>query len=625
MDELPWFLTHKNPEALYTKPERFMVLDFETDSEDKGDPLNEQNDLVLACWQVVDNDGTATAKSKFGGIYEMQDLLDDIAECDFVVCHNAKFEMQWLRNCGAELRDILPCDTMLMAWVLDGNQKKPRSLNALAARYGVGRKMDVVSKLIESGVSPREIPERWLHEYCALDVELTKQVFLHLRAELTEKKLWHLVHVRNLTCAALADIEFEGLTLDATLVQEEYMKALATKEELEGKLLEMTGGINLGSSKQLAEYLYDKLKFAEALDFRGKPIRTAKDGRTVNAKVLPLLKAETEEQQRFMTLYKDYNKATTLLEKSLEFFKNVVDQKGGTFYGVFNQGVVASHRLSSSGRKILFDGEKKPRSLQLQNIPREFKKLFCSGDEDWLVVEGDGGQLEFRVAADMTGDSTAQEEIANEVDVHSITAATLTEAGEPTSRQEAKAHTFRPLYGGGQGSPAVVEYCEFFKQKYHGIASVQKDWTYQVLNDKQLRTPYGMIFYWPDTKAMRSGYITNTTQIYNLPVQGFATGEIIPIALVHFWHRSRGKPIKIFSTIHDSIVSKVHKDSVKEAEELIKISLTDDVFRFLRDVYDYQFTTVLGVGIKAARNWGYTKKEVKYNVAPDGSYTRKEE
>lgn len=132
-------------------------------------------------------------------------------------------------------------------------------------------------------------------------------------------------------------------------------------------------------------------------------------------------------------------------------------------------------------------------------------------------------------------------------------------------------------------------------------------------------TPYGMRFYFPDTKVTRSGYITNSTSIYNFPVQGFATGEIIPIALVYFWHRSRGKNIKMFCTIHDSIVSRVHKDSIKEAQDIASKALTSDVYKHLERVYNFKFHTPLGLGMKTSRNWGDTKDELKYDVFPDGT------
>ena len=133
-------------------------------------------------------------------------------------------------------------------------------------------------------------------------------------------------------------------------------------------------------------------------------------------------------------------------------------------------------------------------------------------------MEFDAAQLVFRVAADEGKDEVAKQEIITGYDVHSYTAKVLTDAGEPTSRQEAKASTFAPLFGGGGKSDAQRAYAKAFKEKYKGIAETQKGWTYEVLADGCLRTPYGMIFHWPGTKMSVTGYIDNTTSIYNYPI-----------------------------------------------------------------------------------------------------------
>lgn len=623
-DKLPWFLVHDDPEKLYTSSS-FLVLDFETDTEDKGSALTDSNDIVLACWQVV-VDGQVVKKAHcFGGIYEQGELLSDISKVDFIVAQNLKFELQWLKRCGAELRDILGYDTLLAEWVMDGNRRNPRDLSSLAKRYGIPGKFDMINKMIKDGVPTRDINPRWLLTYCHDDVEATRKVFLAQQGALSQRKQWHLVHVRNLCCSVLADIEFEGMCLDPERVREEWLKATKIKEELGAKLAEITGGINLNAPKQFADFLYNKLGMKQATDWRGKVITTPGGDATANAKVLAMLKPETDAQREFLAIYKQYNKQVSLLEKNLDYFKLTCEQRGGVFYGNFQQNVVQTHRLASSGIPILFEGLKKTKSVQLQNIPREFKSLFWSGDPDWLVRDDDGSQLEFRVAADLGHDKVALEEIESGTDIHSFTAKVLFENGDPEivgldpkdRRQESKKSTFRPLYGGSQGSPALVAYCEYFKNKYVGISETQRGWALKCVDKKQFTTPYGMVFYFPNAKMNRNGGIKDSTLIYNYPVQGFATGEIIPIALVYFWHRTRDLRLRIFSTVHDSIASKVHKDDVEAVDGIAKQCLTYDVYEFLKRVYKYQFKVPLGLESKVGTHWG-TGKGKKWDVWPDG-------
>lgn len=607
---------------IYLTGSKYVVFDFETTVLDKGSALNYDNHIVLACWSTVDRSArTIVRKYRFGDEFELQELADDIASADFIVAQNAKFEMQWLKRMGLELRDILCYCTMLGAWVLDGNLRKPRNLNALAARYKLGTKEDRVTKLIESGMCCTEIPQSWLLTYCNRDVELTRKIFTRQLKEIVDRQQEHIIHVRNMTCAVLADIEFNGMELDEEQVDAEYTRVTKRLDELETELKEFTGGINLGSPKQLREYLFNVLKFDYPKDNRGNRLETDSGEVSTNAAAMSGLTCKTEDQRYFVDKYKEFNKLDALLTKNLEFFKKVCDEHKGKFYGSLNQGITATHRLASSGRPLLFKGAKKTKSVQFQNMPREYKRLFTAREAGYVIAECDGAQLEFRVAGDLGRDRVAYEDITGKVDVHSYTAKVLTDAGEPTSRQDAKRMTFKPLFGGQSGTKAEVEYIKFFTNKYDGIAQTQRTWALTVLDQKYLRTPHGMMFFWPDTKMTRSGYIVNTTSIYNYPIQNLATAEIIPIALIYFWHRSRGMKLNILNTIHDSIIAKVHEDSVYLFNELAKQCLTTDVFNYLSKVYGYDFQIPLGVGIKCDKHWGQGKEELIYDVWPDGHFT----
>ena len=627
---IPKFVCLENPAELYTKGS-FVALDFEADSEQKGSPLVDSNDLVLACWSIYKDGVEVKRKHIWGGIYSMQELIDDIHSVDFLLAFNAKYECGWLKRAGMELRDVLVFDPMLAQWVLDGNKKgkgNERNLRGMARRYGARPKLDIVGKLLDLGVPTRDINEHWLLEYCYRDVDSMVDIFNKQQAVLTQRKVWHLVHTRNLTCPVLADVEFAGMELDPDRVYKEYNKAQGKIEDLGTQLAEMTGGINLGSPKQLGVYLYDVLKFKEAKDYKGKPIRTGSGEKSTAATTIALLKPSTAEQERFLSLYKEYNKVVSLVEKNLEYFKLVCDHRDARFIGLLKQNSVGTHRLASQGFKDKFEVSRKvdkkgnvkikyvEKGAQLQNIPREYKGLFWAKDDDYVVVSVDSSQVEFRVAVDMGQDKVGYKEVTSGVDIHSFTAQVLTEAGEPTTRQEAKAKTFRPLYGGGSGSPALQEYCEYFKNKYEGISSMQWNWALKCADVKEYDTPYGMTFYFP-AEVRRNGSVSYQTNIYNYPVQGFATGEIIPLALVYFWHKTRELRVNIFVTIHDSIDSRVHKDDVEETIKIAKVCLTTDVYNHLRVVYKYDMKTPLGLGAKAAKHWGEGHED-KWDVFPDG-------
>ena len=99
---LPYFLTTDDPASIYLNGS-FCALDFEADSEGKGSPLVDSNDLILACWSIYRDGKEVKRRHIFGGIYDMSELLEDIASVDFMLAFNAKYELGWRKRSGREL------------------------------------------------------------------------------------------------------------------------------------------------------------------------------------------------------------------------------------------------------------------------------------------------------------------------------------------------------------------------------------------------------------------------------------------------------------------------------------------------------------------------------------------
>lgn len=161
------------------------------------------------------------------------------------------------------------------------------------------------------------------------------------------------------------------------------------------------------------------------------------------------------------------------------------------------------------------------------------------------------------------------------------------------------------VYGGKRGSKDEVRYYEYFRNKYRGITETQQSWIDEVLRTKKLRTEWGLVYYWPDTKRERSGYVRNETSICNYPVQAFATAEMIPVALVMFWHYVKAYNLQMFvvNTVHDSIIVELPKEEIEEFHQLSQQCLIDEVYTYLDDVYNVNLIVELGAGVKAASNW----------------------
>jgi len=224
------------------------------------------------------------------------------------------------------------------------------------------------------------------------------------------------------------------------------------------------------------------------------------------------------------------------------------------------------------------------------------------------VLEADFAQLEFRTAAYLSQDQVAMKEIDNGFDVHNYTAKVITEGGQKISRQEAKAHTFAPLYGatGFGRSVAEATYYKQFTQKYKGIASWHSRLATEALNEGRITTPSGRSFAFPDVQRRFNGTPTHFTQIKNFPVQSFATADIVPITLLEIEKQLQDMQSCIVNTVHDSIVIDVHPDEIDSVLGVIRN--TNDKLKIL---VDKQFKIDLNVPLvleaKIGNNWLDTK------------------
>jgi len=248
----------------------------------------------------------------------------------------------------------------------------------------------------------------------------------------------------------------------------------------------------------------------------------------------------------------------------------------------------------------------------MQNMPRggtfPVKKVFVSRFAGGKVMEADFAQLEFRAAAYLSQDEVAIEEVSTGFDVHSYTAKVISDAGQPTSRQDAKAHTFAPLYGatGFGRTKAEAEYYTHFTDKYQGVANWHTRLAKEAVNTRKITTPSGREFAFPDVVRKHTGRVSHFTQIKNYPVQSFATADIVPIALLHIDDLLKGMQSCIVNTVHDSIVIDVHPD---EEQQVIKV--IDDTNKALPYLitqrWGVEFNVPLLLEAKIGPNWLDTK------------------
>jgi len=114
----------------------------------------------------------------------------------------------------------------------------------------------------------------------------------------------------------------------------------------------------------------------------------------------------------------------------------------------------------------------------------------------------------------------------------------------------------------------------------------------------------------PSWKKTLSSF--SPTQIKNYPVQGFATGDIVPLVLgaVYRWlvNSGYGEECLLINTIHDSIMFDCA--TVGHAEQLAPViaKIMQSAPFLLKQRFGIDFNIPLKVEAKYGRNWGEMEK-----------------
>ena len=293
-----------------------------------------------------------------------------------------------------------------------------------------------------------------------------------------------------------------------------------------------------------------------------------------------------------------HNAISTYLNTFVEGIQNFTNANG-LLHPKFMQAVTATGRLSS-------------RDPNFQNQPRgttfPIRKVIQSRFEGGQILEVDFAQLEFRTAVFLAQDKQGMEDIKNNIDVHKFTADII-----GVSRQDAKAHTFKPLYGGTTGTDAEKKYYKTFAEKYKGISKWHEELQTQAITYKRIKLPTGREYSFPYAERMPWGGSSYGTQIKNYPVQGLATADIVPLACIKIYKLMNEQKVKslLINTVHDSIVADVYP-----GEEAVMSKIFDQgtasVIPALKEYYGINFNVPLDTEIKMGYDW-LNMKEINYD------------
>lgn len=263
-------------------------------------------------------------------------------------------------------------------------------------------------------------------------------------------------------------------------------------------------------------------------------------------------------------------------------------------------------------------------NLQNQSGDARVKELFIPRN-GYAFVEADYKQLEVIAFAYVYRDPVLLDHIKNGIDIHERICLQL--YGPSYSKEQrriVKGVNFGTIYGGGSETIArqsgldqkVVWWIQrAFFSTYTTVKPTRKDnisrlsrtdpFDYTVMD-----SPTGREYAIPlDRKVVGAGveYVPHYTKMCNYPIQGLATGDIVPmmLAYVEKWIRDNDltDDIRMLNTIHDSILFEVKEDKVVQYAYMIKENLekAPEVFE---SVFKKEFDLPLKVDVQySTKTW----------------------
>ncbi len=505
------------------------------------------------------------------------------------IFQNVKFDQAIFHAHGLQLQGVV-FDPMLASYVLD--PEASHNLTDLAAQY-LNLAVQSYSQLVGKKGSIADLPIDQVAAYCGADAYCAYQLTPILTEKLkAEPRLWDLFHQVELPLAEILEaMEWHGIRIDV-----EFLRTFAQELDQELKTIETNAyeqageTFNLNSPKQLSRILFDQLKLST------KKSRKTANGYSTDAAVLEKL----EGDHPIIDSIINHRTLAKLKSTYVDALPALVRSDTGRIHTDFNQTVTATGRLSSS-------------NPNLQNIPirtafsRQIRRAFLP-EAGWLLVSADYSQIELRILAHLSQETTLIEAFQANQDVHTLTAQLLLGKSEVTSeeRRLAKTINYGVIYGMGAqrfarstgvSQTEAKQFIDQFHQQYAQITAFMHETEDQALSQGYVETILGRRRYFPNLqKLSRHRQQAELRAAANAPIQGSAS-DIIKIAMVNLHKHLQNYTSRLLLQVHDELVFEVDPSEWADLEPLIRTEMEGSM----------SLSVPLTVEIHAGQNWGEAK------------------
>lgn len=521
---------------------------------------------------------------------QMKPLLEDPNQAK--VGQNLKYDASVLANHGIALKGI-DYDTMLESYVLDSTATR-HDMDSLALKY-LGQNTIHFEDIAGKGAKQLTFNQVKVEEagpYAAEDADITLRLHQALWPKLEELSsvLPVFRDIELPLVPVLSKIERQGALLSCEMLHQQSTELGLRLEELKSAACELAGQeFNLGSPKQLAEILFEKLEL---------PVikKTPKGAPSTAEEVL----VELALDYPLPKLLLEYRSLSKLKSTYTDKLPGMVNPQTGRVHTSYHQAVAATGRLSSS-------------DPNLQNIPirteegRRIRQAFIA-PQGFRIVAADYSQIELRIMAHLSDDPSLLTAFKEGQDVHRATAAEVFEVSldevSGDQRRKAKAINFGLIYGMSAfglakqlhlGRHEAQEYIDRYFERYPGVAQYM-DRTRAIAKEQGfVETLFGRRLYLPEINARNKMRVQAAERTaINAPMQGSAA-DIIKRAMlsVDQWLEQGDANAHMIMQVHDELVLEVANDEVD--------AVTNQVCRLMSGAAELAVPLLVEAGV--GDNW----------------------
>ena len=639
----------------------FVAIDVETTlngNEDVGlaHPMHPDNRVVL----YGAYDGVALCTTYEAVAFD-EYLTGVVSKTNILCGHNISFDLMYLYKEDLSVKRFLQSrrlwDTQLAEYILTAQRSKFSSLDELSVKYGLPVKDDKIKRYFQAGLGSDMIPAAELVPYLQRDLENTLAIAQKQYQIAIAQGQLTLIMSQMEALHATTEMMYNGLAIDQAAFDKYTVEVVNQYVEVKLDLEEMAAGSvdDINSPKQWSQFFFGgkkKVKEKEAVGvYKNGNIKyklvektvvvkpyiayvpdpekvSAKTGQiSVDDSVLSDMLKHTFDPKAIAIIngllkYRELSKQLSTYVQGLS--KHVINN---FIHGKLNHTATVTGRLSSTN----------PNLQNISNNP--IKQIFVSRYEGGSIVEIDFNQLEVVALAHVTKDLQLIRDISSGKDIHSELYKDM--FGRYPSKEERKpfkARTFQLIYGAGAKAISKSAGCsmdeakkfvDVFYNRYKSVAEwhtnfasqVERESTYEFDDDGfrekvktfVLKTETGRRFsfkeYFNESSWSTRTYNFSPTELKNYPVQGLATGDIVPMMLGFIFRELVGREdVKMVNTIHDSLMFDVEAESVdsflREITEILQ--RTHAIFE---NLFKVPLALKLNAGASVGKNW-YEMKEI---------------